>query len=399
MGASRPLWRSKDPKRSYDVIIIGGGLHGMACAYFLARDHNIRDVAILERHRLGYGGSGRNTEVFRANQRAPEIIPLYIKAIELWEGLSVEIDYNLMMCHKGVVGTAHSEATLNTMRLRKEILAGFGIDYHILTPEELREIVPRLDISDKPDMPIIGGSYTPVGGTIRHDAAVWGFAKGCSRYGVDLCEGVEVTGIKTKNGKIAGVETNKGSILAPVVHNAAGGWSAAVARLAGLQLAVITFPMQAMVTEPIEPFLDQCLASETYFCFGSQTLKGDLVIGSHMDPWQTYRLYNTCEFASHLSYGWTQLFPDLVNVKVMRMWSGLCDMTPDYAPVMGDTEIKGFYIDAGWGFFGFKSVPACGKYMAEYIATGKRPEIIRHLGIERFYEGALISENTSPRSL
>jgi len=398
MGQHKPIWQVREPKNSYDAVMIGGGLHGMACAYYLARDHGISNVGVLERNRIGFGGSGRNTEVFRANQRAPEILPLYVKSIELWKGISAEIDFNFMVWQKGLVGVAHNEFTLNSMRMRHETQTRLGIETHLLTPSELKKLVPRLDISDKTDLPIIGGNFTPQGGSIRHDAAVWGFAKGCCHYGIDLCEGVEVSGIHVKNGRVIGVETNRGPISTPRVLNAVGGWSSTVAKMAGIKLPVVTLPLQAMVTEPIEPFLNQCLASETYFCYGQQTLKGDLVIGAHLDPWQSYRLYNTYEFAAELAYGWTQLFPDLAHVKIMRSWSGLCDMTPDSTPIMGATAVEGFFQDVGWGYFGFKSSPACGKSMAEYMATGKRPELIKHLGLERFYEGRMVPETTFPRT-
>lgn len=398
MTKDKAWWRSKAPEHSYDVVIIGGGLHGMACAYYLAKDHRIKNIAILERERIGFGGSSRNTEVYRINQRAPEIIPLYQQAVDLWKGLSAELDVNIMMWQKGLIALAHNNMSIDSMRMRHETFKLMGIENELLTPEELKKMVPRLDISDTPDLPIIGGYYHPPGGSIRHDAAVWAFAKGCYHHGIDLCEGVGVTGIRIKNNSVTGVDTTKGFIASPVVLNAAGGWSATIAHMAGLDLPVVTLPMQAMVTEPVAPFLDQALASETYFCFGNQTIKGDFVIGTHMDPWQTYKFENTYHFASDLAYGWTQLFPDLAGLRVMRSWNGLCDMTPDSSPIMGKTSIEGFFIDAGWGYFGFKSSPACGKNMAGYIAEQQCPEPIKALGIERFYEGRLVPETTYPRN-
>ena len=398
MFKSKPVWRTREPEKVHDVVIIGGGLHGLACAYYLARDHGIRNVAILERKRLGFGGSGRNTEVFRTNQRAQETLPLYAEAVKLWKVLSSELDFNMLVWQKGVIGLVHNDAGINAMIMRHETQKRLGMVNHLLTPKELKKLIPLLDITDRPDQPVVGGYLNPSGGSIRHDAAVWGFAKGCDRLGVHICEGVEVTGINTRDGKITGVDTNKGRIETPIVLNATGGWSSTITEMVGMDLPVVTFPLQAMVTEPVEPVLDYCVASELYFCYTQQSLKGDLIMGAHWDPWQSYKFYNTYEFASELSYGITQLFPALSNIRVMRSWSGFCDMAPDFVPVMGDTEIEGFYLDVGWGYFGFKSSPICGKVMAEFIATKKRPDLIKAMGIERFYKGELVPETTVTRN-
>jgi sarcosine oxidase subunit beta len=398
MALPKPLWQFKEPRKTYDALIIGGGLHGLAAAYYLAKDQKITNVAVLERRYFGFGGSGRNTEVIRANQRAPEILPLYVQSNKLWNDLSGELEFNLMIWMKGLVGLAHSDAGLNAMRMRHETQTRMGIENHILTPEELKKLVPALDTSQRAAIPIAGGYFNPPAGQVRHDAAVWGLSKGCYRLGVDLCPGVEVTGIQVKAGKVTGVETNKGSISAPIVHMAPGGYSPEVAQLAGLKLPVVTLPLQAMVSEPLKPFLDQVVVSEGYFCYVQQTLKGDLIMGAHLDPWQSFNLYNTYEFASEQAYFILQLFPDLAHVKLMRSWSGLCDMTVDGCPILGATEIAGLFIDAGWGYFGFKSSPACGKNIAEYMATGQCPEKIKYLGIERFYTGQFIPEVYIARS-
>jgi len=398
MALPKPLWQVKEPQKTYDAVIIGGGLHGLAAAYYLAKDHKIKKVAVLERRYLGFGGSGRNTEVIRANQRAPEILPLYVQSNELWNDLSAELEFNLMVWMKGLVGLAHSEAGLNAMRMRHETQTRMGIENHILTPEELKKLVPALDVSAKAAIPIAGGYFNPPAGQVRHDAGVWGFSKGCYRVGVDLCPGVEVTDIHVKGGKVTGVDTSKGPVSAPIVHMAPGGYSSAVAKLAGLTLPVVTLPLQAMVTEPLRPFLDQVVVDELYFCYLHQTLKGDLVMGAHLDPWQSFKLYNTYEFASEQAYFVLQMFPELAPVKLMRSWSGLCDMTVDGCPIMGSTEIAGLFVDAGWGYFGFKSAPGCGKNLAALMATGECPENIKSLGIDRFYEGQFVPEVYIARS-
>lgn len=392
------FWKFQDPQSSYDVIIIGGGLHGLATAYYLARTHGIQRVAVLEKKYFGYGGSGRNTEVFRVNQRAPEILPFYILSKDLWLELSAELKWNLMVWLKGLVGLAHTEAGFNNMRMRHETQTLMGIENYLLTPPELQKLVPALNISHRAAIPIVGGYFNPPGGQVHHDAAVWAFLKGCHQYGVHLCPNTEVTGIDVQGGRVTGVQTSKGAIAAAAVHMAPGGWSSEVARLAGLELPLFTQPLQAWVTEGLKPFLNHVVVSEGYFCYVQQTVKGDLIMGAHLDPWQSYKSYTTHEFAQELAWAMLQLFPDLAHLKMMRTWSGLCDMTPDGAPVMGTTEVDNLYIDAGWGYFGFKASPGCGQTMAEYIATRRCPAMIQHLGLNRFYEGRMIAETYLART-
>lgn len=402
MALKKPLWKFCEPNRSYDAVVIGGGLHGMAAAYYLARDFGMTNVAVLDRRRMGYGGSSRNTEVIRANQRAPEILPLYVQSIRLWNELSAEVEWNFMVWMKGLIGLAHNAAGVNSMRMRHATQTNLGIKNHILTPEELKKLIPALDISRNAAIPIAGGYYHPPGGTVHHDAAVWGLMKGLHRHGVHLCPGVDVRGISIKNGRVNGMEANFGgnkiTISAPLIHMALGGWSSEVAAMAGITLPVVTLPLQAMVTECVKPFLNHVVVSELYFCYCQQSIKGDLIMGAHLDPWQSYKSYNTYEFAAEQAYFMLQLFPDLAHLKLMRSWSGLCDMTVDGAPIMGAMPIEGLFIDAGWGYFGFKASPACGKNMAELIATGRTPEKITFLGMERFYEGRMVPEVYIARS-
>ncbi len=399
MGRPRSMWRPKEPQEAYDAVIIGGGLHGLACAYFLARDHKFKRLAVLERRYFGFGGSGRNTEVIRVNQRAVEIIPFYKAAFDLWPRLSKELNYNLMVWTPGLIGLAHHDFTLNAIRMKAETGRFLGVETELLTPEQIKKRVPALDISDRAALPVIGGYYHPPSGTVRHDAAVWALARGCDRRGVDLCPGVEVVGLKVAGGRVQGVETDQGFISAPLVLNAAGGWSAEVARLAGVNLPVVTLPLQALVTESIKPFLDVVLVSEYYFVYLQQALKGELVMGSHMDPFPSYyTLSSTYEFVAHEALYMLELFPDLARLRLMRQWTGLTDMTPDHAPIMGPSPVEGFYLDVGWGYFGFKSAPMCGKLMAEYMATGRCPEMIASLGLERFETGRLVPEVVMART-
>jgi sarcosine oxidase subunit beta len=402
MGVKKPFWKFCEPKKSYDAVIIGGGLHGMAAAYYLALDHGMSNIAVLEKNRFGFGGSSRNTEVIRANQRAPEILPLYVQSIKLWNELSAEVEWNFMVWMKGLIGLAHNAAGLNSMRMRHATQTNLGIENHILTPEELKKLIPALDISSRAAIPVVGGYYHPPGGSVRHDAAIWGFMKGLHQHGVHLCPGVEVTGINVKNGRVTGVnckvDGNETTISTPLVHMALGGWSSEIAAMAGITLPVVTLPLQAMVTECVKPFLNHVVVSELYFCYCQQSIKGDLIMGAHLDPWQSYKSYNTYEFASEQAYFMLELFPDLAHLKLMRSWSGLCDMTVDGAPIMGKLPVEGLFIDAGWGYFGFKASTACGKNMAELMATGRTPEKIRFLGMDRFYEGRMVPEVYIARS-
>ncbi|MEW5726038.1 MAG: FAD-dependent oxidoreductase, partial [Thermodesulfobacteriota bacterium] len=263
----------------------------------------------------------------------------------------------------------------------------------MLTVEEIGRLVPALNLGRDVNMPVVGGYFHPPCGTARHDAVVWGLARVADRLGVDICPGLEVKGIIVKNDRVEGVRTDKGDVSARLVLNAAGGWSAEVACLAGVRLPVTILPLQAMVTEPIKPFLKVVLVSEFYFVYLHQTLKGEVVTGSHMDPYQSYVMDSNYDFVSHQAACLLELFPDLERVKLMRQWSGLTDMTPDHAPIMGPSPVEGFYLDVGWGYFGFKSGAVAGRLMAEYLATGKRPALISALGLERFSSGRLIQEN------
>jgi sarcosine oxidase subunit beta len=399
MAKIKKLWQFKEPEKSYDVVIIGGGLHGLATAYNLARYHKVKRIAVLEKRHLGYGGSGRNTEVVRSNNRAAATLPFYKECLAMWDELSAELEWNLMVNKKGLVVPAHSEVELAGMRMRRDTQMRAGIKIDMLTPEEIKKMVPSIDISDKPALPIVGGYYHPEGGTLHHDAAVWGFAKGCNQYGVDLCVGVEVTGFNLENEKVTGVKTNRGDITANKVHVAVGGYSSDVTKMVGITLPVVTRPMQVIVTEPMKPFLDHYVAFERVMLYTQQTLKGDLIIGGHMDPWQSWNnAYTTFEEISHRAYKILQYFPDLANVRIMRTWSGICDMCVDSSPVMGGCDIDGLSLDVAWGYYGYKSVPGCGKYMAEYIVTGQMPEKIKPFAFERFYTRDLVPEVILPKN-
>ncbi len=316
--------RDKAPlKSSYDAVIIGGGLNGLATAYYLARNHGIKNVAVIEKRHIGFGGAGRNTAIVRANQRTKENLPLYDEGLKLWPKLTAELDFNLMFNNCGNLNLAHSTAGINALRLQIASAQFHGIKSELLDPEQCKELIPELDISYSIRYPIFGAMYHPPGGTLRHNAVVWGLARGAAKLGVHIQQGTEVLGIDVKNGKIVSVETGKGVIHTPRVLNAAGGYSARVSyEMLDIRLPIHVLPIQAMVTEPLKPFLKHVISSGVYHAYASQSLKGEIVTGSHMDPWPGYTTQVTERHIKHQAEALTELLPCLKGVKFMRTCPG-----------------------------------------------------------------------------
>ena len=394
-GSRGRMWRQHPLKDSYDVVIIGGGAHGLAAAYYLAKDHGIHNVAVLEKNYIGSGGSGRNTAIVRSNYRTPEGIPFYDASVKLYEGLSQELGYNVMFSQRGHITLAHSDRAVNGLRERAERNQVLGVESRLIWPDEIKRLVPELDVSDRPRYPIQAGLWHPPGGIIRHDAVVWGFAREADRRGVHLHPQTEVTGIRTQAGRVTAVETNRGIINAGMVLNATGGWCSTIAALVGLKLPVVTHPLQAMVTTPLKPFLDVVVVSASLHVYVSQTDRGELVIGAGINPYTSYSHQSTLNFMENAAHHLLELLPGLANVRVMRQWAGSCDMTPDYSPIMGFTPVQGFVQDVGWGTYGFKASPIAGKTMAELIATGETPSLIAPFGLERFFNDQLVGEKAA----
>lgn len=394
---SRRLWNQAPMATSYDAVIIGGGLHGLAAAYFLARTHGMTNVAVIEKRYIGFGGAGRNTAIVRANQRTQENLPLYKEALELWPILTRELDFNLMFYNCGNLNLAHSDAALKAMRLQVASAQYHGIDSRLLDAKECKEVIPALDISERPRYPIFGGMYHPPGGILRHDAVVWGLARGSAKRGVHLHQGTAVTGLGVERGRIAWVDTDKGRIKTPRVLNAAGGYSAGLSyQFLGQRLPISVLTIQAMVTQPLKPLLHHVVSSGAYHCYANQTLKGEIATGAHMDPWPNYTTQTTAHYIKHQAEAVTEFLPCLKGVKFMRHWAGLADMTPDMAPIMdGNLPVEGYYLDCGWGYFGFKSCAVTGKYMAEFVATGKCPDILKPFRLKRFEEHLLMGETAA----
>ena len=392
----RRLWDPTPLKRRYDTVIIGGGVHGLATAYYLARNHGIRDVAVLESQYIGFGGSGRNTAIVRANQRTPENVRLYDEGLKLWRVLTDELDFNLMFFNCGSLLLGHSEASVGAFRMAASTHNFMGVRSELLDPRQCAEVIPGLDVSDRPRFPIQAGLYHPPGGIVRHDAVVWGLAKGAAARGVHIHQGCEVRGIETDGGRVTGVRTSLGDIGCNRLGIMAGGYSTAIAAMLGIELPIHPLTIQAMVTHPLKPFLHHVFSSTAYHVYANQTLKGEIATGAHMDPQVNYTTDATACYLKHQAEALVELMPALRGVRFMRIWAGLADMTPDMAPVMeGDLGWDGLYFDAGWGYFGFKSGPVAGKYMAEYMASGERPEILDAFQLKRFLENRYSGETAA----
>ncbi|MEJ7703717.1 MAG: FAD-dependent oxidoreductase [Geodermatophilaceae bacterium] len=386
------VWQHRDLAGSYEAVVVGGGVHGLATAYYLARNHGMRNIAVLEKSYLGSGGSGRNTAIIRSNYLTPEGVRFYDRSVRLYEELSGDLNFNVMFSQRGHLTLAHSDASLRTMRWRAEVNALEGVDSGVIGPAEVARLVPQLDMSEHAHHPILGGLYHPPGGTIRHDAVVWGYARAADALGVHLHQSTEVTGIDVVGGAVRGVQTSRGAISTPVVVNCTAGWATLIADMAGVALPVTTFPLQAAVTEPVRPFLDTVVVSGSLHVYVSQTARGELVFGAAVDPYPSYSMRGSLQFTESVAGHVLELMPALAQLRLLRQWAGLCDMTPDFSPVMGITPVEGFFVDVGWGTYGFKAGPVAGETMAELIATGKTPELIAGFDLARFADGRLVGE-------
>lgn len=387
-----PAWRSHDVESRYDAVIIGGGVHGLATAYYLAANHGIKRVAVLDKSYIGGGGSGRNTAIIRSNYLTPEGVRFYDRSLELYRNLATDLNFNVMFARRGHLTLAHSDSSLRTMHWRAEVNKLQGVNSQVIDPGEVKKLVPYMDTSPGTRYPITGALYHPPGGIIRHDAVVWGYARAADALGVHIHQNTEVQGVDVKRGRVTGVRTNRGNISAPIVVNCTAGWSSIISEMAGVQLPIETFPLQAAVTEPVRPFLDTVVVSGTLHVYVSQTDRGELVFGASVDPFGSYSTRGSLEFIEGLAEHVLELMPSLSTMRLLRQWSGLCDMTPDFAPIMGFTPVDGFLVDVGWGTYGFKAGPVSGEAMAECIAHNRTPEIIEPFDLARFVDGRLMGE-------
>jgi len=388
--------RSRELRRSYDVVIVGAGVHGLAIAYELAR-RGVTNVAVLEKQYVGAGGSGRNTAIIRSNYRTPEGVAFYDESVRIYERLSVELGFNVLFSQHGHLTFAHTESAVAGLRVRAEVNQLQGVDSAVIDRPEIARLVPALDLSDRPRYPILAALYHPPGGIIRHDAVVWGYARRADQLGVEIHQGIEVTGIdRGEGGRISGVRTSKGDIATGTVVNATAGWASTIATMVDVRLPIVTHPLQALVTEPLKPFLGPVLVSATLHVYVSQTDRGELVIGSEIDPYASYSNRSTLGFMESSAAHILELLPSVAGVRVLRQWAGICDMTPDYSPIIGPVpDVPGFVLDVGWGTYGFKAGPVAGRRVAELIATGRTPEVLAPFTFERFATGSLIGERAA----
>ena len=387
------VWRSPVPKKEYDVIIVGGGGHGLATAYYLAKEHGITNIAVIEKGYLGGGNTARNTTIIRSNYLWDEAAQLYELSLKLWEGLSKELNYNVMFSQRGVLNLGHNLQDMRDIERRVNANRLNGIDGEVVTPERIKEIAPLINISPNCRYPILGASWQPRGGTARHDAVAWGYARAADALGVDMIQQTEVIGIRRKDGAVVGVETSKGFIGARKVACVTAGSSGLVAAMAGLRLPVESRPLQALVSEPVKPCLDTVVMSNAVHGYVSQSDKGDLVIGAGVDSYTGYGQRGSFNIIEHTVQAICELFPAFSRIQMNRQWGGIVDTCPDACPIISKTSVDGLYFNCGWGTGGFKATPGSGFVFADTVANDRPHPLAAPFNIGRFNTGALIDEH------
>jgi sarcosine oxidase subunit beta len=386
-----PAWRDPEPKPEYDTLIVGGGGHGLATAYYLAREHGITNVAVLEKSHIGSGNVGRNTTIIRSNYLLPANTHFYEKSLQLWEGLEQDINFNAMVSQRGVLNLYHSDAQRDAFARRGNAMRLAGVDAELLDAAAVRAMVPGLDM-DNARFPVKGGLLQRRGGTVRHDAVAWGYARAADRRGVDILQNCEVTGIDIVQGRVVGVQTTRGAIRARRIGLAAAGNSSRVAAMAGLRLPIESHILQAFVSEGIKPVLDTVVTFGAGHFYISQSDKGGLVFGGDIDGYNSYAQRGNLPVVEEVMECAVALFPAFARLRVLRQWGGVMDMSMDGSPIIGTTPIEGLFLNCGWCYGGFKATPASGWCFAHTIATGRPHPLNAAFTLDRFRSGAVIDE-------
>ena len=384
-------WRSPEPQREYDVVIVGAGGHGLATAYYLAKEHGVRNIAVVERGYLGGGNTARNTTIVRSNYLWDESTALYEKSMKLWEGLAQDINYNVMFSQRGVLNLGHSLQDMRDIERRVNANRLNGVDGEVVTPAQIKEMIPFINLNTR--YPVLGASLQRRGGVARHDAVAWGYARAADALGVEIIQNCEVTGIRRDGGAVTGVDTAKGFIKAKKVAIVAAGHSSVIAGMAGIRLPIESRPLQALVSEPLKPIFPNVVMSNAIHAYISQTDKGDLVIGAGVDQYNGYGQRGSYHTIEHTLQAIVEMFPLFSRVRMNRQWGGIVDVAPDACPIIGLTPVKGLYINCGWGTGGFKATPGSGWVMAHTVAHDRPHALNESLCLDRFYNGHLIDEH------
>ncbi|PWC56185.1 sarcosine oxidase subunit beta family protein [Azospirillum sp. TSO22-1] len=387
------MWRTPEPKPEYDAVIVGGGGHGLATAYYLAKEHGIRNVAVLEKGWLGGGNTARNTTIIRSNYLQDSSAALYDFSIRLWEGLSAELGFNVMFSQRGVIHLAHSIHDLQEIQRRGNAIHLNGVDSEFLDPARIRRMLPLMNLDCR--FPVLGALHQRRGGVARHDAVAWGFARAADAHGVDIIQRCEVLGFRIRGGTVTGVETTRGFIGARVVGCAAAAASGVLANMAGFRLPLETSPLQAFVSEPVRPFLHHVVMSNAIHLYVSQSSKGELVMGAGSDPYVSYAQRGSFDQVELAVRALLELFPSLSRLRFMRQWAGNCDITADRSPIISSTPVRNLFVNCGWGTGGFKATPASGFVFAHCLAHGTPHPLAEPFGMDRFHSGALIDEGAA----
>jgi len=390
-----PAWRKAAPRARYDVVIIGGGGHGLATAYYLAKEHGVSDVAVLEKGAIGLGNTGRNTTIIRSNYLWNESARIYEHSLKLWEGLSAELNFNMMLSQRGVLNLAHSEADIREGVRRAGANRLNGIDAEWLDPAAVKRFCPVINISADARYPVLGATLQRRGGVARHDAVAWGYARAADARGVDIVENCEVTAIRTAGGRVVGVDTSRGAIDAEKVAIVAAGHNSVVAAMAGVRLPLQSHPLQALVSEPVRPVLDCVVMSGAVHVYVSQSDKGELVMGAGIDAFNSYAQRGSFHVIEGQMAALLELFPIFSRLRMLRSWGGIVDVSPDASPIIGRLPVEGLYLNGGWGTGGFKATPGAGHVFAHTIARGEPHPLALPFALDRFTTGALVDEHAA----